>query len=101
MRKTLAMSLTFVLTATTVSARQLGFERTWGGVNQDAAEGVAVAPDGSVYATGTTLSFGAGDQDIFLLKYAADGTLVWQRTWGTARTEPAWPSSGAGFATIC
>ena len=89
MRKTLAISLTLALTATTVSARQLGFERTWGGVDEDGAEGVAVAPDGSVYSTGTTLSFGAGDRDIFLLKYAADGTLVWQRTWGTARTEPA------------
>lgn len=88
MRKTLAISLTLALTATTVSARQLGFERTWGGVDEDGAEGVAVAPDGSVYSTGTTFSFGAGDRDIFLLKYAADGTLVWQRTWGTARTEP-------------
>jgi uncharacterized delta-60 repeat protein len=69
-------------------ALDLGFERTWGGVNDDAAEGVAVAPDGSVYTTGTTLSFGAGDRDIFLLKYTADGTLVWQRTWGTAPVEP-------------
>lgn len=88
MRKTFAISLTLALTATTVSARQLGFERTWGGLDEDGAEGVAVATDGSVYSTGTTLSFGVGDRDVFLLKYAADGTLVWQRTWATARTEP-------------
>jgi beta-propeller uncharacterized protein DUF5122 len=41
---------------------------------------VDVAPDGSVYVAGTTLSFGAGDRDAFLLKYNTDGTLAWQRT---------------------
>ena len=34
--------------------------------------------------TGSTRSFGTGDDDAFLLKYGADGTLVWQRTYGTA-----------------
>ena len=43
MRKTLLISLTLVLTATTASARQPGFERTWGGMNEEIAEGVAVA----------------------------------------------------------
>ena len=88
MRKTLSISLTLVLTAATASARQPGFERTWGGMNEENAEGVAVASDGSIYTTGTTLSFGAGDQDICLLKSRDDGTLVWQRTWGTASSEP-------------
>ncbi|MBN2150368.1 MAG: hypothetical protein JW839_02865 [Candidatus Lokiarchaeota archaeon] len=31
---------------------------------------------------GKTDSFGAGDDDLFLLKYAANGTLLWSRTWG-------------------
>ncbi len=33
---------------------------------------------------GGTRSFGAGGDDAFLLKYGADGTLLWQRTYGTA-----------------
>src|SRR6185295_17367163 len=57
---------------------------TWGGPDTDEAAGVAVAADGSVYVTGTTLSFGQGGRDAFLLKYAPDGSLVWQRTYGTA-----------------
>jgi uncharacterized delta-60 repeat protein len=63
-------------------------EHTWGGPDLDTAAGVATAPDNSVYVTGRTLSFGAGDSDAFLLKYDADGSLVWQRTYGTGSTEP-------------
>jgi uncharacterized delta-60 repeat protein len=59
-------------------------QRTWGGPERDGANGVAVAGDGSVYVTGSTRSFGAGGDDAMLLKYGADGTLLWQRTYGTA-----------------
>lgn len=65
---------------------RLGFERTWGGSNLDRAQGIAIAPDGNVYVGGYTGSFGTGaadgDWDVFLLKYDAAGTLLWQRTWG-------------------
>lgn len=63
-------------------------EQTWGGIETEEATGIAAAPDGSVYMTGTTLSFGAGDRDVFLLKFNAAGTLIWQRTYGTGPTEP-------------
>jgi hypothetical protein len=42
----------------------------------------------SAYVAGTTLSFGSGDRDAVLLKYDAAGRLVWQRTFGTAPSEP-------------
>jgi hypothetical protein len=60
--------------------------RTWGGPQFDEGSGVATAQDNSVYVTGTTLSFGAGDRDA--LKYDATGVLAWQRTFGTAPSEP-------------
>lgn len=72
-------------------ALDLTFERTWGGAEDlfgpvEQAEGVAVAPDGSAYIVGQTPSFGTGadngDSDIFLIKYAPDGTIAWQRTYG-------------------
>ena len=69
-----------------VAASRLAFERTWGGPNIDRAQGIAIAPDGSLYVGGLTGSFGTGaadgDWDVFLLKYDAAGTLLWQRTWG-------------------
>jgi uncharacterized delta-60 repeat protein len=71
-----------------VIAFDLSHESTWGGPADEEATDMAVARDGSVYVTGTTLSFGAGDRDAFLLKYSPDGSLEWQRTYGTAVAQP-------------
>lgn len=85
-------ALALVTGSVTVHAMTLSFERTWGGSASESGEGVAVAPDGSVYLTGQTSSFGTGvadgDLDIFLIKYSADGGILWQRTYGVARPEP-------------
>ncbi len=58
--------------------------------------GVAVASDGSVYATGyfsgtatfdgATRVMSHGGGDFFLVKYAADGTFQWVQTGGSAST---------------
>jgi serine-aspartate repeat-containing protein C/D/E len=77
-----------VLAQVSLIALVLTQEHTWGGPDLDTAAGVVTAPDNSVYVTGRTLSFGAGDSDAFLLKYAADGSLLWQRTFGTGSTVP-------------
>ena len=87
----IALTLT-VGQSTALASMSLSFQRTWGGFNDDGAEGVAVAPDGSVYVAGSTYSFGtgveAGDSDAFLLKYAPDGSIAWQKTYGVGRSEP-------------
>ena len=70
--------------AAPAAAATLATVQTWGGPESEAVEGTAVASDGSVYQAGTTFSFGTGNGDVFLLKYDADGTLAWQRTWGQA-----------------
>jgi uncharacterized delta-60 repeat protein len=70
---------------TSNSAELLGFERTWGGTSRDDAQGVAVGSDGSIYVTGITFSFGDIEDDAFLLKYAPDGTLLWQKTYSGDR----------------
>jgi len=88
-----------------VLALDLVFERTWGGPSlagpTEEAEGVAVAPDGSIYVTGQTSSFGTGaddgDSDIFLIKYAPDGTIAWQRTYGVDRPDPLQPANDFGM----
>ena len=54
---------------------------TWGEINGDWGQGVAVASDG-VYVVGYTNSFGAGLSDAFLLKYDFDGNQLWVKTWG-------------------
>jgi len=99
MRKTIALGTALILLQISLLAYVLLQERTWGGPDRDGANGVAVAGDGSVYLTGSTRSFGAGGDDAFLLKYAADGTLLWQRTYGTAPDNlNAGEESGIGVA---
>ena len=84
MRKTILLGTSLILLQVPLLAYVLLHERTWGGVDRDGANGVAVATDGSVYVTGVTRSFGAGGEDAFLLKYNSSGVLQWQRTYGTA-----------------
>jgi hypothetical protein len=89
MRKAWLLSLALAIAhSPLVIAADLLFQRTWGGAAEEFGEGGAVAPGGSVFVVGTTFGFGLGDRDVFLLNSAADGTLLWQRTWGTARVEP-------------
>jgi uncharacterized delta-60 repeat protein len=65
----------------------IAWQRTWEGPDQfgnDEATGAATAADGSVYVTGAT--FG-NRGDALLLKFAADGSLLWQRRWDGGATE--------------
>ena len=99
MRKTIVIGAALILLQIPLLAYVLVQERTWGGPERDGAHGVAVATDGSVYVTGGTRSFGAGGEDAFLLKYGANGTLLWQRTYGTAPDDlNSGEESGIGVA---
>jgi hypothetical protein len=73
--------------------------KTWGGGNDEYATSVAVGPDGFVYVTGGTFSFGAGWFDIFLLKLDIDGNLIWATTWGAAAMMSATISGSTLLAT--
>jgi hypothetical protein len=65
-------------------AGTLIWEREWGGPQGDSAGGVAVAQDGSVYIGGRTLSFGPSSAGLFIVKFDAAGSLVWQKLWDNA-----------------
>jgi len=47
---------------------------TWGGTNDDCGYGVAVASEG-IYVAGYTWSYGAGDSDLFLVKYSLSTSI--------------------------
>jgi DNA-binding beta-propeller fold protein YncE len=52
------------------------------GEQLDARGGVAVGPDGSIYVAGGRLDGRDFAFDALVLKFAPDGTLLWNRTWG-------------------
>ncbi len=64
------------------STGSLLWQKTWGGNAESTGWGVAVDSSGYVYLTGGTRIFGAGVNDILLLKFDSSGGIQWQRTWG-------------------
>jgi murein DD-endopeptidase MepM/ murein hydrolase activator NlpD len=61
---------------------QFLWSRTWGGSSDEFATAVKVGPDGLLYVTGVTSSFGAGWFDLFLLQLDSNGKLNWGKSWG-------------------
>jgi len=58
------------------------WNRTWGGNFSDYGYGVAVDSSDNIYLTGSSYSFGAGIDDMVLVKYDNSGVYQWNRTWG-------------------
>ncbi len=58
------------------------WNRTWGGFYTDYYEAIAIDSLDNIYLTGSTDSYGAGESDMFLVKYNNLGELQWNKTWG-------------------
>ncbi len=58
------------------------WQKTYGGPNEDRAYEVRMTSDGGYIVTGYTVSFGAGNEDIWVLKLGEDGSVLWQKTYG-------------------
>ncbi|UCE36182.1 MAG: hypothetical protein JSW00_11610, partial [Thermoplasmata archaeon] len=58
------------------------WQRAYGGSNFDSAQAIQQTIDGGFIVAGYTLSFGAGGDDIWILKLTQLGDIEWQRTYG-------------------
>jgi hypothetical protein len=56
--------------------------KTYGGTYEDYAYSVQQTSDGGYIVAGYTNSFGAGNDDIFLIKTDANGNIIWAKTYG-------------------
>jgi hypothetical protein len=61
--------------------------RTYGGTNADWGHSVRQTLDGGYIVAGVTLSYGAGNGDVYLIKTNASGDTLWTRTYGGASSE--------------
>lgn len=63
--------------------------RAYGGPSMDYGHGICETDDGSYVLAGYTMSFGAGREDVYLLKLDADGDTLWVRTYGGSGLDEA------------
>jgi uncharacterized delta-60 repeat protein len=55
---------------------------TWGGDGNEYGNDIIVDDSGNIYITGSIISPGEEDSDVFLLKYNCSGIRQWNITWG-------------------
>ncbi len=78
----------------------LQWMKTYEGAIVEWAKDILQLPDGGFIATGYTNSFGAGSEDIFIMRTDSSGNLIWFKTYGGIDTEIAYSicfAQGGGY----
>jgi len=65
----------------------INWTKSFGGVGQDFGSSVQQTTDGGYVFCGYTGSFGAGSDDIYLIKTNSNGDSVWSKTYGGAEAD--------------
>ncbi|MBW8051179.1 MAG: T9SS type B sorting domain-containing protein [Cytophagales bacterium] len=64
------------------SIAQQVFQKTYGGISEDTSYSIYQTADGGYIFTGTTNSFGAGGNDVLLIKTDSLGDTLWTKAYG-------------------
>ena len=66
------------------STGDVEWQKTYGGSSEDGANSISIqqTADGGYIVAGRTISFGAGSEDIWILKLSSTGDVEWQKTYG-------------------
>jgi hypothetical protein len=83
--------LLFVVVVTSAHAQSSpSFVGVVGGPGVDRGIDVKPASDGGYVVVGLTKSFGAGEEDVYLVKASPQGEIVWSRTFGGDARDYGW-----------
>jgi len=80
-----------VVTVYVKNTGAITWQKTYGGIKSDFANSIQQTTDGGYIVAGYTNSFGAGYNDVYVLKLDENGDLQWQKTFG--RTNYEWAYS--------
>ena len=64
------------------SIGEIEWQQAYGGSDNDIAHSIQETSDGGYIVVGSTMSFGAGDVDSWILKLSSIGEIEWQQTYG-------------------
>jgi uncharacterized delta-60 repeat protein len=80
----------------------VAWQKTYGGTALDYAVSIEETTDTGFVMAGRTQSFGAGDNDLWVLKLNNSGTIVWQRAFGGAASDVGLSVEqvGGGFVVV-
>jgi hypothetical protein len=70
--------------------RALGWNKTYGGTNNDEICSLIQTNDGGFALAGGTNSTGEGEVDFFLIKIDANGNMQWNQTYGGVSSDQVW-----------
>ncbi len=63
------------------------WQKTFGGTGRDYGNSVIQSTDGGYVITGYTLSYGAGGDDLWIVKTDEQGNMLWNKTLGGAQSD--------------
>lgn len=58
------------------------WEKTYGGADEDVIKSMRQTTDGGYILCGQSKSFSGGNQDLYLVRTDANGTMIWERNFG-------------------
>ena len=68
---------------------KITWQKAYGGTGYDFANSVMQTTDGGYIVAGQTSSFGAGKDDVWVMKITNSGDVTWQKTYGGTESELA------------
>ena len=71
-----------ITTAIVDRIKDVSWQKTFGGENDDVANSIQQTADGGYIIAGWTKSFGSGGKDVYTLKLNSKGEVEWQKTFG-------------------
>jgi len=72
------------------SSGNITWQKTYGGSSYEYANSIEQTSDGGYIIAGYTSSFGAGSQDMWILKLDSSGNVTWQKTYGGSESDMAY-----------